>query len=63
MPPRELSLQDAMLVMEMIKTFQAAYGSTPQSMSDFIVGMTGVLKMFKVERRPLPYDPYKKDTE
>ena len=59
MPPRELNPKDTMLVMEMIKTFQAAYRSTPQSTSDFIVGMTGVLKIFKVERRPLPYDPYK----
>ena len=62
MPPRELNPEDTMLVMEMIKTFEAAYGY-PKSTSDFIVGMTGVLKMFKVERRPLPYDPYKRDAD
>ena len=58
MPPREIKPEDYALVKEMYATFQAAHSGPAVSFSDFQVGFTGLLKMFEIKRRALPYDPY-----
>lgn len=57
MPPRELNIEDMMLVKEMYATFQATCHK-PESFSDFQRGFTSLLRMFEIKRRPLPYDPF-----
>jgi hypothetical protein len=62
MPPPRLNPKDEDLVGQLIETFMAGRnGAYPASYSDLTWNFIAVLQMFEVKRRPLPYDPIKKD--